>query len=96
MDSMNVSSSGLMGATQFNRPPSTEIGFRITEVDGGFFIQNFDVYAGNAVRSDLDGVQTYVAAMLANKFTPQLTPQPNAPQEAQINEVGVEAPAVNA
>lgn len=76
------------------RPQPLELGFRITEVDGGFYIQNFDVFSGNATRPDLEGVQTYVAAMLANKFTPQTNAsQTQTEDPTQINEVGVEASA---
>lgn len=75
-----------LGVNPLPRP--VEFGIRVVAVDGGYYIQNFDPSAGNVVRTTLDEVQTYLNAMVANKFAVAETSN----SDAQINEVGVEVP----
>ncbi len=67
---LTTNSSGLQ---TFARP--VELGLRVTKVDGGYFIQNFDPTAGNAVRVTLEEVQVFVSALLADKFSMAATPE---------------------
>ena len=86
-------------SNQFFMPQPIELGFRIIQVDGGYYINNFDAQSGNAVRATLDEVQTYLTQMVNDKFNPQpnATEAQNAtsgPTEGptETNEIGVETP----